>query len=265
MPSFPLGFSGETLRAARSPARSPALPLLAVRARACAEIDPRDASAWAVLGRAYFVLGELTWEADAGEALTLLRYIRLLQATTAFVQAVLLNPDSPSIRQTLARLYWSQGALDLAHHHAADALRITRRNGPASGESHDAFNQRLARDVEFVDRLETAVMENENRLIIMTAGLSGDPLSRARIARQLGLHQKAIDTLMKSHPDLYGSEGIELLIELLIATGQSAECVYYWIATKSAVRRMAWVCSAIPASPTRTARAGCISSRPTPG
>ena len=140
-------------------------------------------------------------EADAGEALTLLRYIRLLQATTAFVQAVLLNPDSPSIRQTLARLYWSQGALDLAHHHAADALRITRRNGPASGESHDAFNQRLARDVEFVDRLETAVMENENRLIIMTAGLSGDPLSRARIARQLGLHQKAIDTLMKSHPD----------------------------------------------------------------
>ena len=41
VPSFPLWFAGETLRAARSPARSPALPLLAVRAPGAARRSTR--------------------------------------------------------------------------------------------------------------------------------------------------------------------------------------------------------------------------------
>ncbi|OWK39757.1 hypothetical protein [Fimbriiglobus ruber] len=55
------------------------------------------------------------------------------------------------------------------------------------------------------DRLEAQVQDAENRFIIRTQVLAGDPLARARQAVQLGLAGKALDgVLLSSHPDLYG-------------------------------------------------------------
>src|SRR5205085_7697810 len=65
------------------------------------------------------------------------------------------------------------------------------------------------------------VQDAENLYLVRTYGLAGEPLNRARIARDLGLAGKAIDVLMRSHPDLYGVAGLKLLLDLLLGTGQA--------------------------------------------
>jgi hypothetical protein len=206
-------------------AHSPALPLLAVRAaRVGIEIDSNDPVAWLVLGGGYILLGERTWEREAGADLSLLESVRLLQATGALTQAVLLSPDSLPAHQTLARVFLRQNVLDLAHRHAAVAARLVRRSGAMIMESAEDFSERAARADALVDALLGSVQEAQNRFLVRTANLAGDPLARARAAAELGLKQQAIDVLLASHPDLYGASGVGLLAELLLQTGQVEEC-----------------------------------------
>jgi len=222
--AFPMQGIAEIFAARDSPARSPALPLLMVRAaRRGVERDPADAIAWLMLGRAYVILNDQTWEGQHGAGLTLLGHVRLLQATTALVQASLLNPDSAPTHQILAGVYFRRGSLDLAHRHASAALRLVRRAGSTGGESDSEYANRIARIAELADRIEAALQNNENRFLVRTLGMAGDPLGRARIAYELGLPQKAIDILIQSHPDLYRGQGIALLIDLLLQTGQVPE------------------------------------------
>ncbi len=205
--------------------RSPALPLLAVRAsRVGTEADPGDPTAWLALGRAYLLLGERTWEREDGAGLTPLGHVRLLQATGALVQAALLNPDSAPAHESLARLFLRRNMFELGHRHAAAAARLVRRAGALSGESADAFADRTAQTGALVEALEGALRDAENRFLVRTTGLAGDPLARARVAAELGLTQQAIDVLLASHPDLYGAVGLGLLADLLLQTGQVAEC-----------------------------------------
>jgi hypothetical protein len=208
-----------------SKSTSPALPLLAVRAaRLATENEPRDPTAWLVLARGYLSLAERSGEREGGEELTLLQTVRLVQTTTALTQAVIHGPDSVAARETLAGVLARRNALDLAHRHAAEALRLTRRAGPLAGESAEGFSERVRLLAARTEELEAAVFESENRFLIRTFGLGGDPLTRARIAGESGLPQKAIDVLLASHPDLYGGEGLSLLADLLLQTGQAAEC-----------------------------------------
>jgi tetratricopeptide (TPR) repeat protein len=204
---------------------SPALPLLAVRgARVGIEIDPNDPAAWMVLGGSYMLLGERTWEREAGAGLSPLESIRLIQATAALTQTVLLSPDSAPAHAALAGLCARQNVLDLAHRHAAAAARLVRRNGPPTGESAEAFGERAARAEAMAEAMLRSVQEAQNRFLVRTASLTGDPLARARTAAELGLKQQAIDLLLASHPDLYGAAGVGLLAELLLQTGQVQEC-----------------------------------------
>jgi tetratricopeptide (TPR) repeat protein len=205
--------------------KSPALPLLAIRAsRVGIEADSTDPTAWLMLGRAYLLRGELTWEQEAGAGLTLLDHVRLVQIATALRQAVLLSPDSVPAHESLAGVFLRRNALDLGHIHTGEALRLVRRAGPRAGETAEAFAERIARASEQAKQLESAVQDAENRFIVHTVSLTGDPLARARIAAELGLVQKAIDILLKAHPDLYGTEGLGLLADLLLQTGQASEC-----------------------------------------
>ncbi|HEY2911625.1 MAG TPA: hypothetical protein VGI99_15340 [Gemmataceae bacterium] len=200
------------------PSNSPALPLLAVRgARAGIEIDSNDPLAWLALGGGYMLLGERTWEREAGAGLSPLESIRLIQATAALTQAVLLSPDSASAHATLAQVCARQNAMDLAQRHAEAAARLIRRSEAATGES-------AARADALSEALLESVQEAQNRFLVRTEALAGDPLARARAAAELGLKQQAIDVLLASHPDLYGASGIGLLAELLLQTGQVQEC-----------------------------------------
>ncbi len=204
--------------------RSPALPLLAVRAaRVGIEKDPADSTAWLMLARAYIHLGQQTWEHDAGEALTPLGRMRRTQVVTALVQAVLLNSDSIPAHELLINTFQNENMLDLAYRYAVEHLRLLRRFGPTARETQEEYAKRTAPMQEFVDRLEQAVQAAENRFLIRTSALAGEPLARARIAMELGLFQKAIDVLANSHFDLYGAEGLGLLIDLLLQTGQAAD------------------------------------------
>lgn len=204
---------------------SPALPLLAVRAaRAGAEADPADPLAWLALGRAYLAASERTWERTAGTGLSPLEHVRLAQIAAALTQSVLRNPGSAPARESLAGFLLRRNMLDAARPHAAEALRLTRRAGPLAGEPPEAFASRVGRLAGLADPLDAAVLDAENRFLVRTAGLTGDPLARARVAVELGLTQKAVDTLLAAHPDLYGAAGLGLLAELLLRSGQAAEC-----------------------------------------
>lgn len=189
--------------------RSPALPLLALRAgRRGAELDPADPVAWLVTARAALALDSRTWERDAGEPMTLLAFVRHAAAAGALVQAVRLNPDSAAAHESLAALYGRRGFVDLAYRHAAAARRL-----PGRSEAVEAA----------VEQAEKLVQDAENRFLVRTVGWTGDPLARARTAAELGLPQRAIDALLTSHPDLYGVDGLSLLADLLVQTGQVPE------------------------------------------
>ena len=72
--------------------------------------------------------------------------------------------------------------------------------------------------------MRNAVQDSENRFIVGSEGLSADPLARARLAVRLGLAGTALDdVLLRSSADLYGVEGIRLLLELLLMTGRVQE------------------------------------------
>lgn len=205
--------------------KSPALPLLSIRAaRAGIETDSHDSIAWLVLGRAYLFLGARTWEREAGAGLTLLEHIRFLQATGALVQSARENPDSIPAHESLARLFLRRNMIDLAYRHAVIASRLLQRVGRFEGESEETFGQRVAETQAMIDAIEGALQDAQNRYLVRTVGLAGDPLGQARIAGELGLTQKAIDILVASHPDLYGMVGLGLLADLLLQTGQVAEC-----------------------------------------
>ena len=201
--------------------RSPALPLLAIRtARLGIAAHPRADDAWLALARAYLLRGRGSWEATAGSNLSLLRYLQHVQVVAALSQTVVRNPDSAAAHELLAGAFGERQLFDLQLYHRREQQRLANRAGPVPGETADARAERLARLAEVVAQLERTVQDGENRFLVHTHSLAGNPLERARIARELGLGNKALDALRKSHPDLYGVDGLRFLIDLLLQTGQ---------------------------------------------
>jgi tetratricopeptide (TPR) repeat protein len=194
--------------------RPAALPLLAVRAARTAVAEhPDDAGAWLVLGQAYLSLARTTTEANPSAALPLLVQIRYVQAVTCLVQAINHNPDLSPAHDSLALLYTERGYFDLALKHRQQQLRLAK----SARQPHDRLEQAI-------ESLERVVQDNENRFAVRTHSLAADPRARARTAMQLGLAEKALNgVLLRSSPDLYGKEGLRLLLELLLTTGRAQE------------------------------------------
>jgi hypothetical protein len=103
-------------------------------------------------------------------------------------------------------------------------LRLTRRDGRLPGEEKDAYAARIERLEAAVEEMRREVEDGENRYAVAAVSLTGEPLKRAYLALQNGLAGKAIDdVLLRSHADLYGVEGIRLLLELLLLTGRARD------------------------------------------
>ena len=203
--------------------RSPALPLLAVRAaRTGIAIHPLGDDAWLGLARAYLLLGRGSWEATAGADLTMLRYLRHVQVVSALQFVAMRNPDSLMAHELLAGAFGERRVFDLALQHRREQMRLLKRS-PFAGETLESRGERIERLQQIIDEHERTVQDGENRFLVHTFSLSGNPLERAQLARDLGLGGKAIDVLVHSHPDLYGVDGIRLLLDLLLQAGRLNE------------------------------------------
>lgn len=202
--------------------RPPALPLLGARAaRRALAIHPDDAGAWLRLAQAYLALGRTTTEANA--PLPVLARVRHVQTVTALVQAIASRPDLMPAHGALALLYADAQFLDLALKHRSAQLVLARKVGRLPGEGPGAFADRIEGLAKAIEEMESVVQDNENRFVVRSGGLAGSPLARARLALDLGLAGKALDVLLRSHADLYGAEGLRLLLDLLLLTGQAQD------------------------------------------
>jgi tetratricopeptide (TPR) repeat protein len=205
--------------------RSPALPLLAVRAaRQAASANSEDANAWLRLGQAYVLLRNATGEGSAYGLLPPLAHLRHVQIATALEQAVRLDPDLEVAHSELAYLYGERNYLDQSLEHRQEEVRLSRRAGPRPGESADELADRL----EFLDKDTAKLVKlvEERRRIYASASrpLQGDRLAQAGLALRLGLVRQAVDEILLNSPaDLLGSTGIKLELDLLLCLGRADE------------------------------------------
>jgi hypothetical protein len=217
-------FEVEPAPADGPPAKSPALPVLAARsARAAVAAGPGDDAAWLTLAQATLFQSRATWEAQVGRPCPLLVHLRQAQIAAALVQAVIAHPNGAGGHEALAGLYGERGFLDLAVRHRREHHRLVRQAGPGPGEAPAAFADRLDRLTAGLIEAENALQDAENWFLIKTHGRAGDPLGRAQTAAGLGLTGRALEILTTSHADLYGIEGLRLLLELLTWAGQAAD------------------------------------------
>jgi tetratricopeptide (TPR) repeat protein len=225
-PGALLRLAGEASVPGAIDALPPELPLLAVRAaRRAVAANPEDGDAWLVLGQAYLALARFTGEGSADRRRPLLGLVRHAQAAAALENALRRHPDLLPAHQALAGLYVERNCLDAALDHRRAVRDLTRRRGPAPGESADRFAERLAPLERDAEELEQVVQDRENQYAVRTQGLgASEPLGHARVARALGLARKALDeVLLPSQVVLFGSEGARLELELLLLLGRADE------------------------------------------
>jgi tetratricopeptide (TPR) repeat protein len=205
--------------------RSPALPLLAVRAaRRAVAANPEDANAWLRLGQAYVLLRDETCERATQGEWSPLSQLRQVQIATALEQAVRLDPDLEAAHDELAHLYGERNFLDQALAHLQEELRLSRRAGARPGETAEDFSYRLGlleRDFEKLDKL---VRERRRDYASASRPLGGERLKQADLALKMGLVRQAVDDILLPCPaDLLGALGIRRELELLLALGRAED------------------------------------------
>jgi hypothetical protein len=205
--------------------RSPALPLLAVRAaRRAVTVNPEDSTAWLRLAQAYLLLRSFTSERSSEVLLPPLARLRYVQIVTALEQAVRLDPDLEAAHHELANLYGEHNCLDVSLEHVLEEVRLSRRAGRRPGESAADFADRMelldkdaAKMVELVQDRRKAYAANSRRL-------QGERVAQATLALQLGLARQALDEILLPTPaDLLGAAGIKLELDLLLRLGRVEE------------------------------------------
>jgi tetratricopeptide (TPR) repeat protein len=194
------------------PPSEPEPLLLAVRAaRRALALDPEDGRAFLLLGQAYFRLSRQTPEARWQTILPELAPLRQAQMLTALEQAVSLRPDLDQAHALLAQLYYEEGQMDRHLDHLRAQLRLTGQ----SAEQHAALQAE-------VEKMEALVNQSEKTYRANLAGKT-DPskvLERARLAARHGLSRKALELLLESYPAIFGNEGVEYEMDLMLQAGQ---------------------------------------------
>jgi tetratricopeptide (TPR) repeat protein len=189
----------------------------AIRAarRAVAE-NPNDAKAYLVLGSAYGSLVGTSAERSWAGQFPQLRRLRQLQASAALNRAVALNPKLAQAHLQLSRLYLSLQILDLAVLHLRSYQEIPARwGGPRRGDPQaEALESELNHWTRLLDE-ETHKFAKESEKALVT--------DRALMAVRHGLGGHARDLLLKSDIAAFGAVGMELELNLLLATGRPDE------------------------------------------
>jgi hypothetical protein len=203
--------------------RSPALPLLAVRAarRAVAE-NPEDENAYLGLGLAYLLAPGSPRERSPAALLPPLTVLRFVQIVTAIEGALRRNPDLVLAHQLLADLYRERQFLDLSLEHRREELRLSRRAGPRPGEDPANFTARLEQGESAAAELEKVILDRKADLALRSRSLRGDPVRLARLALEMGLARQAADEILLPLPEeLLNSDGVKLELQLLLLLGRA--------------------------------------------
>jgi hypothetical protein len=209
----------------------PALPLLAIRAARHALADnPDDATAYLHLGRAYLDLAGLTTERIVAGSLLPLTQLRHIQIAVALENALRRNPDLGAAHAALVNLYLNgprgfrdspNGFLDAALDHLREQVRLTRRDGPLSGESAQAFAVRLNELERVAGELERRVGDLRNTFVLESQKIGTEPYRKAQLALRMGLARLAVDDVLEqSQMVLLGGEGLRLRVELQLMLGR---------------------------------------------
>jgi tetratricopeptide (TPR) repeat protein len=205
--------------------RSPALPLLAVRAaRRAVAANPKDANAWLQLGQAYWNLRNFTCEHSAEGLIPPLNQLRHVQIVTALEQAVRLNPDLEDAHRELAALYGQRNHLDSALEHRQEELRLFEKNGRRAGRSPEEYANRLEFLTTETGKLEQVVQLAREQYAARSRALQGDRLAMADLALKLGLARQAVvEILLQTPADVLGTPGMKLELEMLLLLGRVDE------------------------------------------
>jgi hypothetical protein len=205
--------------------RSPALPLLAVRAaRHAVAANPDDANAWLRLGQAYLLLRNSTCERSNEGLLPPLSKLRRAQIITALEQALRLDPGLEAAHHELAYLHGEYGYLDLAFEHRQQERPLSRQAGLRTGETSEEFADRLELLEKDTAKLEKSVQERTQAYSSGAHAFKGGQMAEAGLALRLGLARKALDeVLMKTPAEVLGPAGMQLEMELLLNMGRAEE------------------------------------------
>jgi hypothetical protein len=205
--------------------RSPAMPLLAVRAaRNAVAADPEDANAWLRLGHAYLLLRDQTVERSSENRLPPLAQLRQVQIVTALEQALRLNPNLEAAHEELAHVYGERNCLDVSLDHLREELRLSRRVGPRRGEPAARYSLRMEAMQKDEAKLVKMVEDGRKAYANSPRSPQGDRVAQARFALNQGLVRTALEEVLMSSPaDLLGAPGIQLQLELMLALGRTQE------------------------------------------
>jgi hypothetical protein len=205
--------------------RSPALPLLAVRAaRRSVAANPADSNAWLRLGQAYLLLRNTTCERSAEGLLPPLAQLRHIQIATALEEALRLDPDLEIAHHELAYLYGERNYLDEALDHRREELRLTRRAGRRPGETVDEWADRLEQMEKDTAKLVELIQDRRKTYASGSRTQQGDRLAQAGMALTLGLAKQATEEVLLPAPaDLLGAAGMKLELDLLLTLGRAED------------------------------------------
>jgi tetratricopeptide (TPR) repeat protein len=187
----------------------PGLLYAAVRAaRRAVAANPGDANAQMVLAECYLELVRSTRERGWAMRFPDVQRLRGIQASAALNRAAALNPNLAEPHLHLGQFYQGVGCLDLALSHLRKYRDLSTRQGRRPDAAFDSELTRLADEVEKRTR---KFVEESGRLRVA---------DRATLAARFGLGGKARDILLESDVAAFGTQGMELQLDLLLLTGR---------------------------------------------
>jgi hypothetical protein len=199
----------------------PGLLFLAIRAaRRAIRDNPNDAAAYRLLGEAYLHLARGTRERSWKQDLPSLAHIRQIQALVALHWSLEVQPEVMQTHADLVSLYQEMGMLDLALRHQREVLRLSRKSAPLAGVDGQA-EQRLRQMEEAEAKLDEEVTRRLNAFTLQTVGRSVP--QQVTLALSAGLADKALEVLLSSDVAVFGRQGAEIELDLLLTVGRTRE------------------------------------------
>src|SRR5262249_49833953 len=140
---------------------------------------------------------------------------------TALQQALILQPDSADLHQSLKELYVRLGYRDLALDHLVEEIKWTQARGRQGIETMEEFGKRLeSRDKES-EEVESHVQRVPNDYELRAAT---EPLGvKAQQALQAGLAKRALEVLRQADFAQMTGQESGTYVQLLLTTGQLEE------------------------------------------